>query len=102
MVVRVSSIIHIGAWDDYVFTYADGKQHIKQKTMTYYEEHLNPCKFIRKQCSWVVNVDCIEQLSLYEKETYMVRLKSGEELRVSRAGYKRPKPFFKPELLNCI
>lgn len=94
VVVPVSSVTHIEAWDDYVFIHADGQKHIKQKTMKYYEEHLNPGKFIRIHRSWIVNVDCIEQISLYEKETYMVRLKSGEELRASRAGYKRLKTMF--------
>jgi two-component system, LytTR family, response regulator len=89
VVVPVSSVTHIEAWDDYVFIHADGQKHIKQKTMKYYEEHLDPGKFIRIHRSWIINIDCIEQISLYEKETYMVRLKSGEELRASRAGYKR-------------
>jgi two-component system, LytTR family, response regulator len=94
IVIPVLKITHIEAYDDYVIIHSEGNRHIKQKTMKYYEDHLDHRKFIRIHRSWIVNVDCIDQIMLWEKETYMVKLKSGEELRASRAGYKRLKELF--------
>jgi two-component system, LytTR family, response regulator len=94
IVIPAANVTHIEAYDDYVFIHAQGQKHLKQKTMKYYEEHLDPKKFIRIHRSWIVNVECIEQILLWEKDTYMVKLKSGEELRASRAGYKRLKEIF--------
>jgi two-component system, LytTR family, response regulator len=93
-VIPVSKITHIEAYDDYVFIYSEGKRHLKQKTMKYYEEHLNSNKFLRIHRSWIVNVDFIDQIILWEKDTYKVRLKMGEELRASRSGYKKLKEMF--------
>lgn len=93
-VIPVSRISHIEAYDDYVFIYSEGKRHLKQKTMKYYEKHLNSNKFIRIHRSWIVNIDFIDQIILWEKDTYKVRLKSGEELRASRNGYKKLKECF--------
>ncbi len=94
VVIPVSKIAYIEAYDDYVFICSEGKRFLKQKTMKFYEEHLNPGKFIRIHRSWIVNIDFISQIMLWEKDTYMVKLKSGEELRASRAGYKRLKEIF--------
>lgn len=94
IVIPVSKVTHIEAYDDYVIIHSEGNRHIKQKTMKYYEDHLDQKKFIRIHRSWIVNVDCIDQILLWEKETYMVKLKGGEELRASRAGYKRLKEMF--------
>jgi len=94
IVIPATNVTHIEAYDDYVFIHAEGQKHLKQKTMKYYEEHLDPKKFIRIHRSWIVNIECIDQIMLWEKDTYMVKLKSGEELRASRAGYKRLKEIF--------
>ncbi len=93
-VIPVSKISHIEAYDDYVFIYSEGKRHLKQKTMKYYEEHLDIKKFIRIHRSWIVNVDFIDQIILWEKDTYKIKLKTGEELRASRSGYKKLKEMF--------
>ncbi len=93
-VIPVSKIAYIEAYDDYVFIYSDGKRHLKQKTMKYYEKNLNNNKFLRIHRSWIVNVDFIDQIILWEKDTYKVKLKTGEELRASRSGYKKLKELF--------
>jgi len=93
-VLSASAITHFEAYDDYVIIHSDGQRFIKQKTMQFYDQHLDPKKFIRIHRSWIVNVECIDQIMLWEKETYMVKLKDGSELRASRAGYKRLKELF--------
>lgn len=94
VVIPASGITHIEAYDDYVIIHSEGNKHLKQKTMKYYEEYLDPRRFIRIHRSWIVNVEYIDQIMLWEKETYMVKLKTGDELRASRAGYKKLKELF--------
>ncbi len=91
IVLPVSSVSHIEAYDDYVFIHSEENKNLKQKTMRYYEQYLDPKRFIRIHRSWIVNIEFIDQILLWEKETYMVKLKTGEELRASRSGYKRLK-----------
>ena len=94
ILIPTAEITHIEAYDDYVIVHSGGNQYLKQKTMKHYEEHLDNSKFIRIHRSWIVNIECIDQIMLWEKDTYLVKLKSGEELRASRSGYKRLKEIF--------
>lgn len=93
-ILPVHEVSHIEAWDDYVIVHSNGQKHLKQKTMKYYEDHLQLNRFIRIHRSFIVNVDFIDQIMLWEKETYMVKLKNGTELRASRSGYKKLKEIF--------
>jgi len=90
-IIPIAKISHISSCDDYVIIHANGEEHIKQSTMQYYEDSLPDSGFVRIHRSYIVNVEYIEQIILWEKDTYKVRLKTGEELRASRAGYKRLK-----------
>ena len=94
LVIPDNKISHLEAYGDYVFVYSGEERHIKQKTMKFYEQNLDSKKFLRIHRSWIVNVDYIDQIMLYEKDTYKVKLKTGHELRASRAGYKNLREFF--------
>jgi two-component system, LytTR family, response regulator len=61
---------------------------LKEKTMKFMETHLDPKQFIRIHRSYIVNVNFIARLELYEKESYSVILKSGKTLKASITGYK--------------
>ena len=93
IILPLSTVSHIEAYDDYVIIHSEGQKHLKMKTMSYYEKHLPQQTFIRIHRSYIVNIEFIEQIMLWEKDTYMVKLKSSHELRASRAGYKRLKEF---------
>ncbi|MFW5658268.1 MAG: LytR/AlgR family response regulator transcription factor [Bacteroidota bacterium] len=90
-VIPVGNIHYFEAQDDYVMIYTGDKKHLKQTRMKYLEEHLNPNDFIRIHRSYIVKVDQIQKLELYEKDTYMVILKSGASIRASVSGYKKLK-----------
>ncbi|MBN2521145.1 MAG: LytTR family transcriptional regulator DNA-binding domain-containing protein [Bacteroidales bacterium] len=90
-VIPVETINFIEAYDDYVNIYTNDGKFIKQATMKYFESHLNEDKFSRIHRSYIVNIQNIIQLELYEKDTYLVVLKSGEKLKTSRSGYKNLK-----------
>ncbi len=90
-VIPVDEIIYLEAQDDYVMIYTRQSKHLKQKTMKFFEEHLNAEDFIRIHRSYIVRLSEISQMQLYEKESYIVILKNGVKLPVSKSGLPRLK-----------
>ena len=87
-VIPVNDIDFIEADGDYVKLHTAKKAFLKEKTMKYFEENLPTGQFIRIHRSYIVNVNEVAKIELYEKETYRVHLKSGETLKASSGGYK--------------
>jgi len=56
--------------------------------MKYFEENLPSQQFTRIHRSYIVNVNEVAKIQLYEKENYRVHLKNGECLKASSNGYK--------------
>ena len=94
-VIPVAEISYIEADDDYVTLHTASDKFLKEKTMKYMESHLDPTQFVRIHRSFIVNVNQIARLELYQKETYNVLLKNGTSIRASNTGYKELK-----QLLN--
>lgn len=89
VVIPVEKIWYIEAQDDYVMVYSELGNHLKEKTMKYFESHLAPQGFIRIHRSHLVNVNQILSVDLYGKDTHLVSLKCGAKLKTSAEGYKR-------------
>lgn len=87
-VVSTTSIRYIEAQDDYVMIYCAEGKFLKEKTMKYFEAHLDPDMFVRIHRSYIINVHEIKQIEPLEKESYVVILKDGAKLRASATGYK--------------
>jgi two-component system LytT family response regulator len=90
-VIPVDDIIYLEAQDDYVMVYTLQSKHLKQKTMKFFEVHLPVEDFVRIHRSYIVKLSEISQLQLYEKESYIVILKNGVKLPVSKSGLPRLK-----------
>jgi two-component system, LytTR family, response regulator len=90
-VIPTEKIIYIEAQDDYVMIYAEEGKHLKEKTMKYFENHLDVLQFVRIHRSYIVNVNHIAQLEHFSKDSYVVILKNGVKLKVSDSGYKNLK-----------
>lgn len=88
-VIPVEKIWYIEAADDYVMIWSELGNHLKEKTMKYFEEHLPPGQFIRTHRSNIVNINQIKSLELYSKDSYVAITKSGAKLKVSAEGYRR-------------
>ncbi|MDR0815249.1 MAG: LytTR family transcriptional regulator DNA-binding domain-containing protein [Bacteroidales bacterium] len=86
-VVPVNDIDYIEADGDYVKLHTGKNAFLKEKTMKYFEENL-PSQFIRIHRSYIVNVNGVSKIELYEKESYRVYLKNGMMLKASSTGYK--------------
>ena len=93
-VVPVDKITYLEAEDDYVMIHTDEGKHLKQGTMKYFEDHLDDTRFIRVHRSYIVRIDQVTQLEPYSRENYLLRLKSGVSLKVSRNGLKSLKDKF--------
>jgi len=87
-VILVPDIIYLQADGDYVFIFtADGK-YLKEQTMKYFEEHLPTNKFVRIHRSYIVNVEAISRIELYEKQNQVITMKNGHHVKASQTGYK--------------
>jgi two-component system LytT family response regulator len=90
-VIPIDKIIYFESEDDYIMIHTDEGKHLKQGTMKYYEDHLDDSKFIRVHRSYIVRIDQVVQLEPYAKDSYIVKLKSGISLKISRSGLKNLK-----------
>lgn len=90
-VIPVDSIYYIESQDDYVMIYCKDGHFMKQKTMNYFEQHLDSESFIRIHRSYIVNVLEIAEIQQYEKESWVVITKQGGKLKVSKSGYSHLK-----------
>ena len=88
-VISIGQVAYIEAEDDYVMVYTDDGRYMKQMTMGYLEEHLDPAEFIRVHRSHIVRINQIVQLEPYDKETKVLVMKSGKKIHTSKAGLKR-------------
>ena len=94
IIIPVEHIIYLEAEDDYVMMYTQEGRFLKEKTMKSFEDQLDPTQFIRIHRSFIVNIQQIESIQLYEKESYLCILKTGDKIKASKAGYKRLKEMF--------
>jgi len=89
-IISLHDIDYLEAYGDYVQLHTAKKMFLKEHTMKYFEEHL-PDYFVRIHRSYIVNVDQVVKIELYEKESYRVWLKNGVTIKASSSGYKRLK-----------
>jgi len=90
-VISTVEISYLEAQDDYVMIYTGDGKYLKQQTMKYFEKHLDPEQFIRVHRSYIVNISRIERLEPYEKSNYILILKDGNKIPVSRSGMQKLK-----------
>jgi two-component system LytT family response regulator len=90
-VIPLDDVFFIESEDDYVMIHTAKGKHLKHQTMKFYEEHLDPSKFIRIHRSFIVKLAEINKIEKYGKDTYQVILKNGIDLKVSRSRYQELK-----------
>ena len=85
-VISTDDINFLEAQDDYVMIYSDEGKYLKQQTMKYFEKHLDSQQFVRVHRSYIANITCIERIEPYEKSNFILILKDGNKVPVSRSG----------------
>ena len=86
--VYVSDIICILAEGDYVMIYSLNGKYLKEQTMKSLENGLPRNKFVRVHRSSIVNVDHIQRIELFDKQSQMLFLQKGLQVKMSTSGYK--------------
>jgi two-component system, LytTR family, response regulator len=91
-IIPMEQVRYFESLDDYVMIYTKDKRYVKQKTMRFFEDHLNSKEFVRIHRSYIVRVEEIAEIQQYEKEAHIVILKNDHtKLKVSKTGYKNLK-----------
>ena len=90
-VIPVNEIIYIEAQDDYVLIQTLDKSYLKNERLANLEAELDSQVFIRIHRSFLVNIDYINRIESYSKDSKLVKLKTGFEIPVSRSGYGKLK-----------
>lgn len=90
-IVPVNDVVYIEAYDDYVKIFTKDTYYLKKKTMSYYEEVLDPSQFFRTHRSFIINLQQLTRIEPLEKNTYIALLKNGKKIPLSRTGYSKLK-----------
>lgn len=93
-IIPIDKVSYLEAQDDYVMLHTEDGKFLKQKTMKYFEDHLDPKNFIRIHRSSIVNISRVKEIELFDKDAYKAILKDGTKLSVSRSGYTKLKEVF--------
>ncbi|MCG8311356.1 MAG: LytTR family transcriptional regulator DNA-binding domain-containing protein [Cytophagales bacterium] len=88
-IIYIDDIQYLESQDDYVMIYTGDGKYLKQKTMKFFEANLPEQEFIRVHRSYIVRTDFVEQIELYEKDSYLIKLKNEQTVPVSKSGYNR-------------
>ncbi len=87
-VILIQDIVYIQSDGDYVQIVTGQGRYLKEETMKYFETSLPRNQFVRVHRSFIVNVEKILRIELYEKQNQMLTLKNGDQIRASVSGYK--------------
>lgn len=91
LIIKIEDIRYIVAEDDYVKIISTQGNYLKQVTMAYLEMALPAEMFVRIHRSYLLNINYLKQLEIYDKSGYMAILNDNSRLPVSRTGGKKLK-----------
>jgi len=90
-IIPVEDIHYLEASDDYVKIHTHNGAFLKNKTMNYFEQVLDPTHFVRTHRSYILNVQQVTRIDPYEKDSHLCILQSGAAVPVSKSGYVKLK-----------
>lgn len=82
--VKVSDIEWVEAAGNYVRLHAGKDVHLMRGTLTALEQQLDPDQFVRIHRSTIVNLEAVRELQPWFAGDYVVMLRNGGQLRLSR------------------
>lgn len=90
-IIPVQDVHYLEAADDYVKIITQEGAFLKNKTMSFFEQTLDPQQFARVHRSYILNVNQVTRIEPYEKENHLAILRTGAKVPVSKTGYPRLK-----------
>jgi two-component system LytT family response regulator len=88
-VIPVGRIEYVEADDDAIRIVTGGTKVRKQQTIGDLAAELDPARFVRIHRSYLLNIDRLEKIEPYAKDSRVALLRDGTRLPVSRSGYAR-------------
>ena len=85
--VRMADIDWCDASGNYVRVHVGAQEHLVRETMAHLESQLDPQQFVRIHRSTIVNVDRIQEMQSSLNGEYVLLLRTGIRLTLSR-GYR--------------
>ena len=90
-IIPIQDVHYLEAADDFVKVFTKEGYFLKNKTMSHFEQVLDPSQFVRSHRSYIVNLQQITRIDPYEKDNHIAILRSGAKVPVSRSGYPKLK-----------
>ena len=90
-IIPTQQVQYLESADDYVKIHTAEGVYLKNKTMQFFETHLNEADFVRIHRSYLVKIQLIHKLEPYEKDGHLAILSTGQRLPVSKSGYAKLK-----------
>ncbi|MEQ1587440.1 MAG: response regulator [Cyclobacteriaceae bacterium] len=90
-IIPVHDIHYLEADDDFVKIFIADGSFLKNKTLSFYEQTLDPQQFVRVHRSYLVHIGQITKIEPYQKETHMAVLRNGQQIPISKTGYGKLK-----------
>src|SRR5471030_3068910 len=90
-IIPVQDVLYLEADDDYVSIHTKEGSFLKNKTMSFFEQMLDPTQFVRVHRSYIIKIQDITRIDPYEKDAHLAILKSGAKIPVSKTGYVKLK-----------
>lgn len=87
LLLAVDDIDWVEAAGDYVTLHAGKREHLLRETMGSIEKRLDPERFARIHRSTIVRIDRVVEFNATDSGDYVVGLRNGRELKLSR-GYR--------------
>ena len=88
-VIAAGKLDYAESQDDYVALHSEGKNWLKQQTISGLESALDPRRFLRVHRSFLVNMERISRVEPNTKDSWLAILQDGKKIPMSRAGYSR-------------
>ncbi len=90
-IIPVHDIHYLEADDDFVKIVTVEGPFLKNKTLSFYEQTLDPQQFVRVHRSYILHISQITKIEPYQKETHMAVLRNGQQIPISKTGYGKLK-----------
>lgn len=88
-IISIHEVTFFEAEDDYISIHTPGGKYLKKMTMKSLEDAMDPGKFARVHRSFMVNLNQIAQIEPFERDSYILKMRDGTQVPVSKSGYSR-------------
>ena len=82
--LKTEDIKWIEAASNYIKVFSGKESYLVKDTLNNFERNIDPNQFVRIHRSCIININYIQEIQPWDKNNYIVVLKNGTELKLSR------------------